>query len=196
MVGTGWQGSLVRSRYLPIVYLCNMVNRQSILPVALRFGFFCGTAHAVLIVAILSSGSSLYHPATIFAFVITFIFILRCVRSIRENEGEGFISFKHAMVSGAFMCFFAFLLLGLVEYILGATLFPNMLEMSKNEMLRNIEAAEFIMSESQIERYYDDIEKLTLAGLTMNDAASKFFWGLLLSLILALSLRRKRPIQP
>ncbi|MFM7078693.1 MAG: DUF4199 domain-containing protein [Bacteroidota bacterium] len=144
----------------------------------------------------LSSGSSLYHPAMVFSFVISFIFIRRCIKSIRENEGEGFIKFKHAFASGAFMCFFAFLLLGLIEYILGATVFPNMLEVSKNEMLRNIQTAEFMMSESQIEQSYDNFEKLTLGGLAMNDAGSKFFWGILLSLILALIFRRKRPIQP
>lgn len=172
-----------------------MVNRHTIVPVALRFGFFCGIAHSVLIVTMLSSGSSLYHPAMVFSFVITVIFIQRCIKSIRENEGEGFITFKHAFASGVFMCFFAFVLLGLVEYILGATMFPNMLEASKNEMLRNIQSADFLMSESQIDQSYDNFEKLTLGGLAMNDAGSKFFWGIFLSLVLALILRRKQPIQ-
>ncbi len=172
-----------------------MINRQTILPIALRFGFFCGVGHAALVTFALAFGFNLYSPVMFFQFVISVIFIQRCIRSIRENEGEGFISFKHAFVSGLMVCFFAFSLLGLVEYIVGAAVFPDMLTDSKNDMLQNLQAMEQFLSESQLEESYKNFEELTLGGLVANDAISKFFWGILLSLILAFIHRRKQPIQ-
>lgn len=192
-----WLDFLVKSKPIfHFTYLCAMLNRQVIAPIALRFGFFCGVCHSIMTIAVIYFGGTLYDPAMFFGVVLTIAFTMRCIKSIRENEGEGFITFKHAFFTGVALSFFAFLLYGLVVYLLGALVFTDMLSHAINEMLRSVEMLDGILNESQRDTLLDGYEKLTLGELAFNDASSKFFWGIFISLILALILKKKPPVQP
>ena len=96
----------------------------------------------MLLVTVLSTGGSIYHPALALGWIITYVYLHRFIKSLRESEGEGYITFRHAYFCGLTLSFFAFLLYGLVLYLLGTLVFPEILTDARSELLRNAEAME------------------------------------------------------
>ncbi|MFM7177536.1 MAG: DUF4199 domain-containing protein [Bacteroidota bacterium] len=173
-----------------------MINRHLIWPISIRYGFFCGISQIILLATILASGGSIYHPALALGWIITYVYIHRFIKSLRENEGEGYISFRHAYFCGLTLSFFAFLLYGLVLYLLGTLVFPEILTDARNELLRNAEAMERIFSSSSFfkaDDLYEAYENITLGQFAYSESLSKFLGALFLSLVAALILRRKQP---
>ena len=173
-----------------------MINRHLIWPLSIRYGFFCGISQIALLVTILSGGGSIYHPAMALGWIITYVFLHRFIKSLRENEGEGYISFRHAYFGGMALSFFAFLLYGLVLFLLGAFAFPEILTAARTELLRNAEAMEQIFSSNRFfkaDDLYEAYENITLGQFAYSESLSKFLGALFLSLVAALILRRKQP---
>lgn len=173
-----------------------MINRHLIWPLSIRYGFFCGISQIILLVTILSTGGSIYHPALALGWIITYVYIHRFIKTLRENEGEGYISFRHAYFCGLSLSFFAFLLYGLVLYLLGTLVFPEILADARRELLRNAEVMEQVFSSNSFfkaDDLYQAYENITLGQFSYSEALSKFLGALFLSLIAALILRRKQP---
>ncbi|MFM2190254.1 MAG: hypothetical protein RL491_640 [Bacteroidota bacterium] len=173
-----------------------MLNRNVIWPLSIRYGFFCGISQIALLVTILSGGGSIYHPAMALGWIITYVYLHRFIKSLRENEGEGYISFRHAYFGGMALSFFAFLLYGLVLFLLGAFAFTEILTAARTELLRNAEAMEQIFSSNRFfkaDDLYEAYENITLGQFAYSESLSKFLGALFLSLVAALILRRKQP---
>lgn len=173
-----------------------MINRHLIWPLSIRYGFFCGISQIVLLVTVLSTGGSIYHPALALGWILTYVYLHRFIKSLRESEGEGYITFRHAYFCGLTLSFFAFLLYGLVLYLLGTLVFPEILTDARSELLRNAEAMERIFSSNSFfkaDDLYEAYENITLGQFAYSESLSKFLGALFLSLVAALILRRKQP---
>ncbi|MFZ9942161.1 MAG: DUF4199 domain-containing protein [Bacteroidia bacterium] len=170
-----------------------MLNRHVIWPLAMRHGFFCGISNLALLLTVLSAGGSIYNPAMAIGWLITYLFLHRFMKYLRENEGEGFLTFKHAFFAGFAMSFFAFVLYGMALFLIGAFVFPGLLTDARNELLRNAEALEGILPVSNVDDMYEAYERISLGQLAYTESLSKFLGGLFLSLVAALILRKKQP---
>ncbi|MBL7926180.1 MAG: DUF4199 domain-containing protein [Bacteroidia bacterium] len=161
---------------------------------SLRFGAYYGVAAFAFAVIITAMVGNPLGPASWFGVWIPILFIARSILMHRKIH-DGFISFGEAFRTGFYTIVCGGVLYGLMVYMYGSLVVPQMLDNYKSSSIADVEqiATMQIISESWLEKMVDSINQTSLGNALMGDYFNKIIGGAIVSLIMAAIYKRNIP---
>lgn len=168
-----------------------------------KFGTIAGVILSVVFLApfVIFKGESMYsffHVSEIIGYstmILSMLFVFFGIRSYRDTELAGSISFGKAFLTGLLIAFVASVIFGIFTIILYKFISPNLgneiMDHYKRSIIESGKSKEIIDAQlSEMESYRDIYNNVVLQGLLM--FATVFFIGIIISLISSFILKRKK----
>jgi hypothetical protein len=163
------------------------------LKAALSFGLLGGGLSFLGFLIIYWLGIEPISMNLIIGYVIAPVFVFFAVKNFRDNYNGGTLYFGHGMTVG----FFTYTIIALLAslYIFGMLhldqdLFTNFRQINLELMGNNEEMLKEGLSEQAYEETYENISKMTIFDVAVNDFLRKIFSGLFFTIIISIILKR------
>ena len=161
---------------------------------ALNFGAYYGLSAFAVFILMQATGSNPFGFLLIFlSGLLMIVWLSMVIKTLRDKHLGGFISYKDAFLTSLLTLLLASALYGILLYIDGIVIYPNLLDeykifmQSQTEQLTTMKAFE-----SLAEQMEEEIDKTTLSQFAMSEFTSKSFWGTILCLILSAIFKRNK----
>ena len=168
-----------------------------IMRTALNIGAFYGISSFAFFLFLYSKGLAPGSSSSWLGAWIPILFSVWGIRTYRDHECGGTISYWHAFRAGFLTIACGALLFGLLFYLYGIIGSTDLLDNYKQEMLKEVEQTESAMKSLLGDKIYDtmvdNVNKTTLASVAVSDFFNKCLSGFFLSLIVAAFLKRNPP---
>lgn len=132
------------------------------------------------------------------SFWVPIPFIIYGIKKTSEEEHEGFISFGQAFRQGILISFVYASLFAMLVYIFGTfidgTFITDFIDESARNLNENKDAIISLIGEEAFKRNAEEILSLTIAKYARMDFFNKFIFGVFISLLSALFLKKSKPI--
>lgn len=139
-----------------------------------------------------------FGPVKFLGVVIPAVFMYLAVRRFREQETEGFITFRQAFAIGSIFVMVYSSLCGMLTFLHGSLLDPGLTERIMQFNLEGLGMMKDAMLEyrgrEEYERLLEEAKNTGMGDIAMGDFISKAFGSTLLALVIAIILRKKPPI--
>jgi hypothetical protein len=126
---------------------------------------------------------------------IPLVFIVIATKYIRDQILGGYISYGAAFRTGLLAVFFSSLLYALLIYVFGRLIDDSIVVMYQEEIRKSAEEAQALLSEKMIDQVLEEAENVTMSSIALNDFTGKMTGGIIVSLITAAFLMRKKPVE-
>lgn len=170
--------------------------QKSYLNTAIHYGAYYGLS-AFIFSALLSY--TLGNPLGLVSWLgvwIPVLFICLAMKHQRDNVSEGYIDYWEAFRTGLSTIFFGGILFGMLLYLFGTVVQPNLLADYKTDMLNETENMRNLkfFNEALVDSIVDGIEKTTLGSAITGDYFNKTLGAALVSLVAAAIYKRNKNI--
>jgi hypothetical protein len=169
------------------------MNRNPVIFNSLHYGTICGLVVFALYLLIYFTGYSAFGPLSFITALVPVFFLRSAIRHVRNEHGEGYITFGKAFSTGLYTSFFYALLFGMSFYLMAVFIAPGLLNEYKKIAEESIEQSAWLFSETMMEVARENNDRLGMTDLVYGEAFRKFIWAVLLSLIFALAMKRALP---
>ena len=130
-------------------------------------------------------------------FWLPYVIVYFGTKKYREEELEGYISFGQAYGYSLFTIMIFATLYGMLSYLFGMFIDGTILDKYIAEAMEGIakmEQLESLIGEETIELAAKEIQQTTMASISLSDVANKMIGGLLIAVIIALAIRKDKPV--
>lgn len=161
---------------------------------ALKYGAYYGMASFAFAVILTQLVGNPLGPASWFGVWIPILFIAIAIKAHRQSY-LGYISFGEAFRTGFYTIVCGGVLYGLLVYMYGTLVVPEMIDNYKASSLADIEqvGGMQLIGDTWLEKMADSIDKTTLGNALTGDYFNKIIGAAITSLIMAAIYKRKLP---
>ena len=161
--------------------------------VQLNNGSIAGVASFVFFLLFHYAGFNPFGAISYIVLWLPFLFSYFTIKTIRDEQMEGYISYGQAFVKSGMMIFVWASLSGMLVYLFGFLVDDSWVEIFINQSLKDLEPAAEFLGEDLIESAVKAIEESTVFSLAWSDFQTKALGGLVVSFIMAAFLYKKPP---
>lgn len=170
------------------------MNPGRLVHIALNYGALSGLSCFGMFLLLYFLGFNPLGSISIVGIWIPVVFICLSTKTYRENELEGFMSYKQGIKIGFFTALSGGLLFAFLIYIFGRIIDENLVENYKKEFIVQLEATKSFFSDKMYDMYMTSINEQTMSKLAFSEFISKAIGGLIVSLITAAIFKKQPPI--
>jgi hypothetical protein len=170
-----------------------LMNDNYFVKTSLHYGALSGIGSFLFYLLLYFAGQNLFGPVTMLGIWIPVLFIVFAIRFYRNGYLGGYITFGRAFLLGVTTSLFGAALFGLSFYLFGIIYDPGLVESYKLMAEDSLEQGKALLSDSMYEKAMDSIELVTMGSLAFSEAFNKVLGGALISLVVALIMKRKSP---
>jgi hypothetical protein len=128
-------------------------------------------------------------------YLSTWIPILAIYLVIKKEreENNNYIEFGKAFTAGLITSFFWASLFSILFFLYGKVIDSNLIELYRNDVFIKMEEAKKYIPEKYYDLAIKEIENTSIGKVAFNDYWTKIIWATILSLIIALVMKKKKP---
>jgi len=164
----------------------------------LTYGLYGSLIGFMFFVVLLISGNSPWGNASWAGAWIPGLAVYFGVKIYRDNDMKGYVTYGQAFLACMVVVVAQAFVYEILTYIFSLATDSNAIEAYKQEVMMSVEATEEMMvslvGEEMFEKAISEVENMSLSQVTISDFQSKIIGGVIVSLILAGVLTRKKPI--
>ncbi len=172
------------------------MNSNPLIKTGLNYGSMSGLALVAMFFILYFAGFNPLGGMSWLGAWIPIVFITLAMKLVRDQLMGGFISFGMAFRIGLITVFFSSLLFDMIIFVFGKAVDPGIVEAYRSEILKSADAAKSLLSENMVDQVIEEAQKVNITSIVFNDFTTKMTGGIILCLILAAILMRKKPHEP
>lgn len=164
----------------------------------LNFGAYIGLADFAIFLMLYLSGFNPLGPASWIGAIFPIILMIYGVKVYRIYCTDGYMTYGKSFSNILSIGIAGATLFGILVYMFGMLIDPNIVEMKINETIDVFEKLRKMMGDDWYEKNLAQIandvrNKMTIGSIVRDDITSKFFGALLTALIASFFMRKQKP---